>query len=319
MSKDEAYRKIQLSYRAKFLQLQKQLDADYGTIAAELNDRIKGIIERHAKADGTIAESDLEGIEQEINQVSDWFRTTNAQWIDKNITAGADLAVSAQDTAAHYFIKATIAENSEAGAALANLLRDPKRPIYIRQQYGSGLPQMVRNQVWQRRWDDGYTLSDRVWTLDKTMRDNLHGMIEQCVNEGRSAVEFSRAVENYLEVSGPSWTTAIRPAKTDRGTIKYNALRLARTETNQAYHKAQTIGQQNSVIVKGVRWNLSASHPKEDICDTYATQDLYGLGPGVYPPGQAPEDHPNGFCYLTDVLYEGDELIARLKEKYNVA
>ena len=54
--------------------------------------------------------------------------------------------------------------------------------------------------------------------------------------------------------------------------------------------------------VDGVKWNLSASHPKPDICDDWATQDSDGLGAGCYLPRNAPVDHPNGLCFLTDVL-----------------
>ena len=320
MSKEEVYRQIQLAYRAKFLQLTKQFEKDYGKISDELNKQIQSIVDRHAKMDGTIGKLELEAINHEIDQVVDWFRTINAQWLDKNIVQSANLAITSQDMAAQYYIKAIIATKETAAAKLlTDALNSPKNPFSLSQQYGNGLSKAVRDQIWQRRWPDGHTLSDRVWTIDKDLRQNLHGMVQQCVNEGRSAVDFSKAVEQYLTQPGPKWTTAIQPAKTDRGSIKYNALRLARTETNQAYHKAQSISQQNSAIVKGVKWNLSPSHPKEDICDTWATQDLYGLGPGVYPPGKQPEDHPNGLCFLTDVLYEGDELIEQLTKKYQVA
>jgi hypothetical protein len=117
-------------------------------------------------------------------------------------------------------------------------------------------------------------------------------MIEQCVNQGMSATDFSHAVEQYLTTSGPRWTTAIKPSITGRGSIDYNCLRLARSETNNSYHMAQDLSAQNSAIVKGLKWCLSASHPKEDECDIFATQDLYGLGAGVYPAGQLPTPHP---------------------------
>ena len=39
-----------------------------------------------------------------------------------------------------------------------------------------------------------------------------------------------------------------------------------------------------------------------DICEVWATADLYGMGPGVYPADKTPIDHPNGWCFLTDVI-----------------
>ncbi|MFW6030613.1 MAG: hypothetical protein ACOCRO_10260 [Halanaerobiales bacterium] len=88
-------------------------------------------------------------------------------------------------------------------------------------------------------------------------------------------------------------------------------------ELNNNYHKKQIKSSSNSTIVKGIKWNLSNSHKEKDVCDKYATQNLYGLGPGVYPPDKVPERHDGCICYLTDVLYEGEELINRIKQKYS--
>lgn len=87
-------------------------------------------------------------------------------------------------------------------------------------------------------------------------------------------------------------------------------------KTNEDYRKEQELSAAKSSIVKGIKWNLSKSHKEPDICDTWANQDLYGLGPGVYATGKVPPGHDGCHCYLTDVLYQGEELIARLKEKY---
>jgi hypothetical protein len=54
----------------------------------------------------------------------------------------------------------------------------------------------------------------------------------------------------------------------------------------------------------GMKWNLSKSHKVTDICDTLASQDLYGLGPGVYPKDKLlPKPaHPHCICFETIVL-----------------
>lgn len=94
--------------------------------------------------------------------------------------------------------------------------------------------------------------------------------------------------------------------------------KIASDEINNYYRMQQKESAAKSILVKGIKWNLSKSHTEKDkdICDQYATQDLYGLGPGVYPVSKVPIGHKGCRCYLTDVLYQGDELIARLKEKY---
>jgi hypothetical protein len=312
---DNDYVKIQKAYRAQFLQLQKQLEKEYGLIATELNAKIKALIDRNT-VKGLIV--NLEVVKDEINQTIRWFTVVNTKWLDTNINKSIGIAITGQDAAAQYYITNLVSQN-KPGADLLRGFLTGKIPLLSTQTYGSGLNKAVRDLVWSKRWQDGFQLSDRVWTLDQIARKSLNSMIEQAVNSGMSAVDFSRAVETYLTETGPKWTTAIKPALTDRGTIKYNALRLARTETNQAYHKAQNMTSEGSVITKGLKWNLSASHPKKDICDQWATHDLFGLGAGVYKVGQTPIDHPNGLCFLTDVLYQGAELINRIKKKYNVA
>ena len=90
---------------------------------------------------------------------------------------------------------------------------------------------------------------------------------------------------------------------------------------NKFYHKKQVAAASESVIVKGIKWNLSKSYSMNgkgtcEQCNQYATQDLYGLGPGIYPVDKAPDYHDGCHCFHTDILYEGDELLARLREKY---
>jgi hypothetical protein len=94
-------------------------------------------------------------------------------------------------------------------------------------------------------------------------------------------------------------------------------------EINKFYHKKHTAAASNSSIVKGLKWNLSKSYSKNgkeicEQCNQYATQNLYGLGPGVYPVNIVPKGHDGCHCFLTDVLYEGDELIEKLKENYKI-
>lgn len=313
----DLYNQVQSAYRAKFLQLQKQLEKEFKKIAGEFDGKIQRLVFQYSKPDGNFDKKYLADINREIDAIADWFTKTNAQWINNNIVQSVEFAIDSQDMAARAFAQAAAEEYQGKGREiLTKAATDPAAPFLLRAQFGTGLAGHIRKAVWKRRWVDGWTLSDRIWETDRVLRKNLHDMIEQCVNEGLSAVEFSRAVEQYLLKPGPAWTTKITPSKTGRGSIKYNALRLARTETNNAYRTAHALGAKNSTIVKGIKWNLSHSHPEPDICDEWATQDLYGLGPGVYPPDKLPPGHPQCLCYLTDQLYTGQELINRLKEKY---
>jgi hypothetical protein len=316
MTDQERYRYIQSVYRAQFLQLQKVLETDYATISRELKTRIMSVIDKYT-VNGAIPRKALETVKNELAPVIYWYQSSLSTWLDNHITQSIGLAVAGQDTAGMFYLQSLIANKELASGVIKDALSG-RLPVLIRTQYGTGLDRYLRDQIWDHRWSDGFKLSDRVWRIGTDLRNNLDGMIETCVNNGFSAVDFSRAVELYLNEPGPAWTTKIKPSVTGQGSVKYNALRLARTETNQGYHRAQNLAAQKSILVKGIQWNLSRSHPKKDICDVWASQNIHGLGPGVYRAGETPIDHPQGLCFLTDVLFQGEDLFSRIRAKYDI-
>lgn len=327
-SNEERFHLIQKEYRKKFLVLQKKLEREYGNISSKLMEKVQRVAFDYASTDGLFLKSQRKQILQEIEAINYWFMNEMKDWLEENIEKSADLAIKGQDVASEYYIRSLIQEAAgKDKSILRRALTDGKEGVLLRAKYGSGLAKKIRDTIWKKRWDDGFTLSDRIWKLDQIMNKNIKHMVEDCVNEGKSAVNFAKAVEQYLEVPGPAWTTGIKPSVTGRGSVKYNALRLARTETNQAYHRAQNISDKESIIVKGTKWNLSSSHPNytspslrykgyPEICDYRAKADHHGLGTGVYPAGEAPADHSLGLCYLTSVLKNKDEIAKALEKKY---
>ena len=165
-------------------------------------------------------------------------------------------------------------------------------------------PEMAVKNCISRVWGDENTFSKRVWNLTKLAKDGIGEILSSGIARGQSAIDMSRSLKTFLidPSISPKWTTGMKPSVSGRGTINYNALRLARTEINNSYREARIIANAASPVTSGVKWNLSNSHPKKDICDEYAEADLYELGKGVYPADKVPIDHPNGLCFLTDVL-----------------
>ena len=187
-------------------------------------------------------------------------------------------------------------------------------------RYGGGLSNQFLDEYVNFRYNDGFKLSDRVWRIQQYTQKGILDITAQGIMSGISAVELAKQVEGFLLKRGPAWTTGIKPSVTGRGTVAYNALRLARTEINQAYHWAQKEMAVNNPMLIGQKWNLSNSHPTNwppsaaymgypEICDYRAHHDHHGLGKGVFPPGEAPPDHPNGLCYLTDVWKPVEEIL----------
>lgn len=120
------------------------------------------------------------------------------------------------------------------------------------------------------------------------------GRVEQTIRQGLiaglSAKELAADVYKYVSPTAP-------------GGSSYAAMRLARTEINNAFHERQLLGA-NRPGVRAVKWNLSGSHRVPDLCNVYAAHG----GDGEWPVGKVPEKpHPNCFCYLTYVMMKPDE------------
>jgi len=161
---------------------------------------------------------------------------------------------------------------------------------------------------------DGLQLSDRIWRLENGAREAVAEVLRRNVILGRDA---SRAAREFLEGDLPpeiarnlgkdgvaNLERAIADALVKDPNCAYQrALRVYRTEMNRAHGEAYRNGLKAHPEIVGERFVLSPNHPEPDICDDLAAQDLFGMGPGVYPVGQAPwPAHPNTMSYLVAVF-----------------
>lgn len=164
--------------------------------------------------------------------------------------------------------------------------------------------------------EDGLTLSDRIWRDVSKFKRVMENTIARNIQMGRSAdslatqmLEFTKQQENipkkvinYVKNLAPQDAqAAIRKYMKKR--MKYNATRVARTEIQRAYRMSYIEQAKKLSFVEGIKWNRSLTEFDCAICDQLANQDLYGLGPGVYPAAEAPVmPHPHCRCHLTSVL-----------------
>lgn len=95
---------------------------------------------------------------------------------------------------------------------------------------------------------------------------------------------------------------------------RYIANRIAQTELARSFHHGLGKELMQRDDVQWVQFRMSASHPKRDICDLYANQDRYGLGPGIYPKGEAPVPPLHPFC-LCGVFTRLDLMGAKGRER----
>ena len=82
--------------------------------------------------------------------------------------------------------------------------------------------------------------------------------------------------------------------------MRYFANRIAQTELHRAWMDKQAAEIMADEGIEVVQFQMSGTHPRTDICDLYASQDAYGLGPGLYPKEHAPLPplHPHCRCGL---------------------
>lgn len=139
-------------------------------------------------------------------------------------------------------------------------------------------------------------LSPRVYRQRALDDGRIEQIIRQGLIQGLSAKELAKDVYQYVSPTAP-------------GGASYAAMRLARTEINNAFHERQVEGA-NRPGVAAVQWNLSGSHRVPDLCNVYAGHG----GNGHWPPDAVPEKpHPNCFCYLTYVSMDPQEFQTALE------
>ena len=167
---------------------------------------------------------------------------------------------------------------------------------------------------------DGLTLSDRVWRLDQGAKEALTRRIGQAVVSGWDA---QRAARSFMASGAPvplDVAQRVRAGQVDAlqagadllvgseqsGGEVWKAQRVMRTEINRAHGTAYMAGAEATPGVAGLKFLLSPRHPKPDICDLLAAQNLYGLGPGVYPNAKACPwpAHPNTLSFVQAVFVD---------------
>jgi hypothetical protein len=146
-----------------------------------------------------------------------------------------------------------------------------------------------------------FTLSERVYRNGRRSVTAVENIINQGLLTGRSATEIARMVRSYINPRTP-------------GGLSYAAMRLARTELNNAFHETSIRMAQDDPFVARMKWNLSGSHPKPDICNDLASKvNQRGWEPGEYSVGQVPrKPHPQCLCFTTTVPISEEAFLRNL-------
>lgn len=139
-------------------------------------------------------------------------------------------------------------------------------------------------------------LSKRVYRSKALAQQWVQRDVTIGIAKGSSAQEIAKVVRKHIRPNTP-------------GGVSYAALRLGRTELNNAFHATAITLSQNRPWIQGMEWHLSAVHQSDpqgvEVCETYAGQ--------IFDVDYVPrKPHPQCRCFVTPVLEPVDVFIRNL-------
>jgi len=145
------------------------------------------------------------------------------------------------------------------------------------------------------RRTNGFALQDRIYRNGQATTMQVGKIVEQSLALQQSARQIAAKVKQFYSPNVP-------------GGASYAAMRLGRTEINNAHHDTTIRLTEDKPWVNGYKWNLSGSHPRPDICNIYAERNS-----GLFTKKTVPsKPHPQCLCYLTVEMDDPDEFQRRM-------
>jgi len=187
--------------------------------------------------------------------------------------------------------------------------------------YAAVNERVVRSLV-NRMFQDGYTLSDRIWRVGSDYRDNISRVIGSGFAQGRDPVKIARDIKGYIK-GGKTYLAKSYGPRLKAGThawysrirkdIDYRAIRLVRSELYMSLQEAgKESGRANPGALDLYNWVLNPHRQQWNcVCPENARN-----GPYTYN-NIPPFAHPNDMCRIEPVLRERDNFLYDLQSWAN--
>ena len=151
----------------------------------------------------------------------------------------------------------------------------------------SQMARSAANATADHVYADGLKLADRLAQLSDETGKTVSQLVVDAIMNGHTEDELAKKLKDLFTANNVD-------------NPKYRALRIARTELNNAHRRAQYAAMRNDDgtvkdYVLGVAWRLSPGHFQPCYCDILASQNIDALGPGNYTVDNAP-GAPHPFC-----------------------
>ncbi len=283
----------------------QQLDAggvaDLLAIYTRAADEVRAAIRSKVGADDAVPREQLAGLLRQIEDIVTRLGTERDAALVQAIGEAATLGVRP------YTVQGAMAVGGVAGTST---------PVVLESGAAMKISQEAVAFVQAFRAADGLTLSDRLWRLDQGAKEVLGRAVGHAVVQGwsgtRAAMDLAMRglpapADVARQVAGGKAGALVRMADlltTGDGAELWKAERVMRTEINRAHGEAYMAGAEQTPGFAGFKFLLSPQHPAPDICDLLASQNVHGLGAGVYPdrercPWPA---HPNTLSFVVAVF-----------------
>lgn len=195
-----------------------------------------------------------------------------------------------QQDAAEAAAKAALAKDAKV---LKALFPDPQ----ARKSWERSFQQSARHGIQamvMRVTKTELPLSKRIYKSSAFATGTLNNTINSHLARGASAQELAKAVQRHFRKDVP-------------GGVSYAAMRLARTEINNAFHAMSIEAAQQFPWILDMEWHLSKSHGEENcLCEFYAAEK-YFLKDEV-----PPKPHPQCMCYVVPQGMSFDLFVSKL-------
>lgn len=187
--------------------------------------------------------------------------------------------------------------SSAVDTALFATAGRPEVAEALRDAFGRGLERTIELAE-ARMSGASVPLAEKVYRNEIWLNGRLENLVNSALAQGLTAREFASAAIGWFNPATP-------------GGASYAAMRLARTEINNAFHHSSVLRTSQVPWLNTMKWHLSSSHPRPDLCDRYGKGGP--KGDGVYPKGDVPrKPHPHCFCFVTPVDPDEDEFLDAL-------
>lgn len=305
--------------RVDFFKRVNQAERALRVIFARLGNELAAKVEQKATSTGKVP-----GLIKDAKATAQELRGEMSKWLRGVLSDSTVIALKNAGDAFHPILKDMVKQSNESFDFLEMFHVEQSMLFVATSRLLSEAPRNFTTQdtsqfsgkvdIWSQKWQAvrkkivktilvsnklGTSAKSRIVELAARAGTEMSRIIANDVAQGVAPATIARKIKKFMS---PQVTDAIErgerlPPGVYRSIFK-NAMRLARTEANQAYTNASAEWAKDKSFIKGVTSTLSSAHDQPDECDDIAAQ-------GVMTPEEFQDQipaHPHCMCYPTYVV-----------------